>query len=82
VLPAGKKLEYPQLPVVTDEKGHWVPLEMLVIQHAQALRHKRFLPQTREAAPSALSSEHEESFKQVGKAFLNRINVRVWAEKV
>jgi hypothetical protein len=82
VLEKGQQLLYPELPAVADDKDHWVPLEMLVVQHAQALRSKRFRPQAKEAAHSVLSSEHKAKIREAGQVFLDRINVLAWAQKV
>jgi hypothetical protein len=52
---------------------------MLIVEHAQALRHKRFLSTTKAAAQSVLSTMEGPKMEAVGQGFLNRINVLKWA---
>jgi hypothetical protein len=80
VLPQGRDLQYLNLPLVSDGKDHWVPLEMLIVEHAQALRHKRFLKATKAVAQSVLSSMNEAAIRAAGQEFLDRVNMPTWAK--
>jgi hypothetical protein len=77
VLQPGKSLKHPMLPIVSDAKEHWVPLELLMVMHAQAVRCKMVASATRNTTDLVLSSpEHEPKLKEAGKKFLDSIIVR------
>lgn len=66
---------------MSDGKGHWVSLEMLVVEYAQAINHtNRLLPATTSYARHALLLEHERRLKYMAQKFVNGINVRDWHE--
>lgn len=77
VLQRGKSQKHPMLPLVSDAKEHWVPLELLMVTHAQAVRYKMVASATRNTTDLVLSSpEHEAKLKEAGKKFLDSIIVR------
>ncbi|KAH6407659.1 hypothetical protein HBI14_163420 [Parastagonospora nodorum] len=67
VLPTSQELQYPELPLVSDGKDHWVPLEMLIVEHAQPIHHKDFTRAGRGLARSVLSHKCATSKITMGK---------------
>lgn len=79
VLPRNQTLMYTQLPLVSDGRDHWVPLELLGLEHSQAImRIKPLLRAAKVVGQSVLSSIHERKIREIGQDFLDRLNVGSW----
>lgn len=75
VFSAGHKIRYPKLSLVSDGRDHWIPLELLIVQYAHAVRCKRITIDLKGVVQDILSKPYVPMLRDAGNDFIARINV-------
>jgi hypothetical protein len=76
ILPDGMRLAYPELPLVSDGKDHWVPLELLCVERPQAiLGCKRLALAAKKKVPSILDQSYTPKLQECGHRFIHHLAV-------